>query len=100
MMFIMGIAFLLKGSSSLEVLGITWAFIGIRKASKSLNAAIRQFFCKNNNCVIPMIEFFVRITLALLLLFNPIEKISNHVIILGLEIIAVSFPFCNISHSG
>ena len=87
MMFIMGIAFLLKGSSSLEVLGITWAIIGIRKASKSLNAAIRQFFCRNNNCVIPMIEFFVRITLALLLLFNPIEKISNHVIILGLEII-------------
>ena len=50
MMFIMGIAFLLKGSSSLEALGITWAIIGIRKASKSLNAAIRQFFCRNNNC--------------------------------------------------
>lgn len=31
MMFIMGIAFLLKGSSSLEALGITWAIIGIRK---------------------------------------------------------------------
>lgn len=40
-----------------------------------------------------MIEFFVRITLALLLLFNPIEKISNHVIILGLEIIAVSIEY-------
>ena len=36
-----------------------------------------------------MIEFLVRIALALLLLFNPIEKISNHVIILGLEIIVV-----------
>lgn len=77
----------------MEALGITWAVIGIRKASKSLNAAIRQFFCRNNNCVIPMIEFFVRITLALLLLFNPIEKISNHVIILGLEIIAVSIEY-------
>ena len=36
-----------------------------------------------------MIEFLVRIALVLLLLFNPIEKISNHVIILGLEIIVV-----------
>ena len=41
MMFIMGVAFLLKGSNSLEALGITWAIIGIRKASKSLNVAIR-----------------------------------------------------------
>ena len=80
----------------MEALGITWAIIGIRKASKSLNAAIRQFFCRNNNCVIPMIEFFVRITLALLLLFNPLEKFSNHVVILGLELIAVSIPFAKL----
>ena len=96
MIFIMGIAFLLKGTNSLEALGITWAIIGIRKASKSLNGAIRQFFYRKKHFVVLMVEFLIRISLALLLLFNPLEKLSNHVIILGLELIAISIPFAKL----
>ena len=39
---------------------------------------------------IPAIEFLLRMTLALILLFHPFEKFSAHIIILGLELIAVS----------
>ena len=91
-MFIMGIAFLMKGSNALEAIGITWAIIGIRKASKSLIWAIRKIYDKEH-FLVPIVEFLVRITLALLLLFNPVEKFTNHVVILGLELIAVSIPF-------
>lgn len=91
-MFIMGIAFLMKGSNALEAIGITWAIIGIRKASKSLSWAIRKIYDKKH-FIVPIVEFLVRIILALLLLFNPLEKFTNHVVILGLELIAVSIPF-------
>ena len=90
-MFIMGTAFLIKGSDALEAIGITWAIIGIRKAAKSLNCAIRQFYSKKYFMAL-IVEFSVRITLALLLLFNPLEKFSKHLFILGLELITVSIP--------
>ncbi|MGN1192398.1 MAG: DUF308 domain-containing protein [Dorea sp.] len=91
-MFIMGIAFLIKGSDALETIGITWAIIGIRKAAKSLNLAIRQIYSKKHFITL-IVEFLIRITLALLLLFNPLEKFSKHVVILGLELIVISIPF-------
>ena len=96
MILIMGIAFLFKGINSLEALGITWAIIGIRKASKSLNGAIWQLFYRKKHFIVPLVEFLIRIMLSLLLLFNPIEKFSNHVIILGLELIAISIPFARL----
>lgn len=91
-LFIMGIAFVIQGSNSLGALGTTWAIIGIRKASKSLNRVIRQIYEKKH-FLIPLIEFLVRITLALVLLFYPDEKFTSHVVILGLEMIAVSVRF-------
>lgn len=91
-MFIMGIAFLIKGSEALEAIGITWANIGIRKAVNSLNWAIRQIYNKKHFIAL-LLEFLVRITLSLLLLFNPLEKFSKHVVILGFELIVISIPF-------
>ncbi|MGN0427308.1 MAG: DUF308 domain-containing protein [Agathobacter sp.] len=86
---IMGVAFILQGSNALGAIGTTWAMIGIGKASKSLKQAIRRL-CQKQHFAIPMIEFLLRMTLALLLLFHPFEKFSTHIIILGLELIAVS----------
>ena len=73
-------------------MGTTWAIIGIRKASKSLERAIRQIHAKEH-FIAPVVEFFLRITLALILLFDPSEKFSTHVAILGLELIATSIRF-------
>lgn len=88
-LFVMGVAFIIQGANSLGPLGTTWAVIGLFKASKSLNQAIHQIYIKKG-FIAPAAEFLIRITLALLLLFDPFEKFSTHIIILGLELIAIS----------
>lgn len=99
-LLIMGVAFILQGSNALGAIGTTWAMIGIGKASKSLKQAICRLY-QRQHFAIPAIEFLLRMTLALILLFHPFEKFSTHIIILGLELIAVSIrlpqslPFWN-----
>lgn len=87
-LFILGAAFILQGPNALGVLGTAWAVIGVRKAAKSLNRVIGQIRAREH-CAVHLVEFFVRITLALVLLFDPFEKFSTHIVILGLEIIAI-----------
>lgn len=91
-MFIMGIAFVIQGANSLEPIGTTWAIIGIFKASKSLNLTIQQINMKEQ-FIMPLMLFLIRITLALLLLFDSLEKLSTHIVILGLELVVISTRF-------
>lgn len=91
-LLIMGAAFIVQGANSLGPMGTTWAIIGIRKASASLGSAIQNIRQKDR-FLRPLLLFLVRIALALLLLFYPVEKFSAHVMILGLELIAVSIRF-------
>lgn len=91
-LLIMGTAFIVQGAASLGPMGTTWAIIGIRKASKSLGRTIRQIHAKEH-FIAPIMEFLLRITLALILLFDPFEKFSTHVAILGLELIVTSIRF-------
>lgn len=88
-MLIMGLAFIFQGANALGPIGTTWAIIGIRKAAKSLNQAVQQIYMKKHFAV-PAIEFLIRIMLALVLLFDPYEKFSTHIMILGLEILVSS----------
>lgn len=88
-LMIMGVAFIVQGSNALGAIGTTWAMIGIGKASKSLKQVFYRL-CQKQHFAIPMIEFLLRMTLALILLFHPFEKFSTHIIILGLELIVVS----------
>ena len=90
--FIMGLAFMIQGTNALGPIGTTWAIIGIRKAAKSLNQAIQQI-CMKKHFVVSIIEFLIRIMFALLLLFDPYEKFSTHIAILGLELIVISIRF-------
>ena len=91
-LLIMGCAFMLQGARSLGAIGITWSIIGIRKASKSLSEMIRRIRHKEH-FLSSLLLFLARITLALLLLFDPFEKVSAHIMILGMELIAVSIRF-------
>lgn len=88
-LLIMGLVFVAQGSNALGALGTTWAVIGIRKASKSLECAIQQIRLKRGFFA-PIAEFLVRLGLALVLLFDPSEKFSTHILILGIELIAIS----------
>ncbi|MDY3282502.1 hypothetical protein [Dysosmobacter sp.] len=91
-LLIMGTAFIAQGANALGPMGTTWAIFGIRKASRSLGRAIRQLRGKGR-FMAPLLEFLLRITLALMLLFDPFEKFSSHVVILGLELMATSVRF-------
>ena len=91
-LLIMGSAFILQGPNSLGPMGTTWAIIGIRKAARSLTQALQNLHWKKR-FLRPLLLFILRITLALLLLFDPFKKFSTHIVILGLELIAVSARF-------
>lgn len=88
-MLIMGLVFVAQGGNALGPMGTTWAIIGIRKASKSLEHAIEQMRLKQG-FFLPIVEFFIRLTLALILLFDPFEKFSTHIVILGIELLVIS----------
>lgn len=88
-LLIMGAAFVLQGANALGAMGTTWAILGIRRAARSLETVLRRID-REERFAAPLIEFFLRITLALVQLFDPFEKFSAHVVILGLELIAVS----------
>ena len=88
-LLIMGAAFVLQGANALGAMGTTWAILGIRRAARSLETVLRRID-REERFAAPLIEFFLRITLALVLLFDPFEKFSAHIVILGLELIAVS----------
>ena len=91
-LLILGAAFIVQGPNTLGVLGTVWAVIGVRKAAKSLNRAIEKIKVKER-FLAHVMEFSVRIVLALVLLFNPFEKFSTHIAILGLELIVIHVRF-------
>lgn len=88
-LLVVGILCILHGRDSIGPLGTTWAIIGLRKASKSLSRIIQNrgggiaFYAS-------LAEFLMRLTFSVMLLFYPVEKFETHVILLGLELIAVS----------
>lgn len=91
-LFVVGVMFLIKGESAINAVGIVWAIIGIRKAAQSLDQAIVLYFAKKH-FLISALTFIVRLTLALVLLFNPFDKFSTHIMILGFEMIAITLKF-------
>ena len=71
-------------------MGIVWAIIGIRKAAQTLIRLIDTADHRKPYWYL-VIEFCVRILLALLLLFDPYGKFTPHLRILGAELIVHNF---------
>lgn len=84
-----GVLCMIHGADSIVPLGTTWAIIGLRKTSKSL-ARMIQSHGKGMEFYTSFAEFLVRLTFSVMLLFYPAEKFETHVLLLGLELIAVS----------
>ena len=89
---VVGIMFVFKGENAIGAVGTVWAIIGIRKAAQSLDQTI-QLCYEKQSFLVSALTFAVRMALALVLLFNPFEKFSAHVMILGFEIIVSSIRF-------
>lgn len=77
------------GEQSIGPLGTTWAIIGIRKAARSLTGLLRDRD-RGVGAALHFGGFLVRFTCSVLLLFYPTEKFETHIVLLGLELIAVS----------
>ena len=86
LLLILGISFNIQGKSSLVSLGIAWAIIGIIKSVHPLIYFIESFQ-SGKPIIIYAVEFFAKIALALLLLFDPFGKFTPHLRILGAELI-------------
>lgn len=88
-LLVVGLVCAIQGEQAVVPLGTTWAVIGLRKASKSLSRALSgprkglAFFAQ-------LTEFLLRLALSVLLLLDPMGKFETHVLILGLELVAVS----------
>ena len=88
-LLVVGLVCALHGEQAVGPLGTTWAIIGLRKASKSLSRALSGPR-KGLSFFVQMVEFLIRLALSVLLLLDPMGKFETHVLILGLELIAVS----------
>ena len=89
-LLIIGLSFIFQGQKALFPVGIVWAIIGIRKAAHTLIRLIDTADHRKPYWYL-VIEFCVRILLALLLLFDPYGKFTPHLRILGAELIVHNF---------
>lgn len=83
---VMGVAFLCAGSEAVGLMGVVWGIIGLRKAAGTIDQALRRMY-QHQKALLLAVEAAIRIVLALALLFDPFEKFSSHIVLLGLELI-------------
>ena len=83
---VMGVVFLCAGTEAVGLMGVVWGIIGLKKAAETINQALRQF-CLHQKALLAAAEAAIRVVLALALLFNPFEKFSAHMVLLGVELI-------------
>lgn len=79
-------AFLCAGSEAVGLMGVVWGIIGLRKAAGTIDQALRRMY-RHQPALLLAAEAAIRIVLALALLFDPFEKFSSHIVLLGLELI-------------
>ena len=83
---VMGVAFLCAGSEAVGLMGVVWGIIGLRKAAGTIDQALRRMY-RHQPALLLAVEAAIRIVLALALLFDPFEKVSSHIVLLGLELV-------------
>ena len=71
------------------IMGITWGLLGLRKAAETINEALRRAY-RRESALLTGAEAFLRVILALALLFEPLEKFAPHIMLLGLELVLVN----------
>ena len=90
LMLVVGMAIIVRGSEADGLIGVAWGIFGLIQGSESLNVAIYNL-ANNKKWGMDMLQAAVQITLALLLLVDPVAKLYPHMRILGLELLAMSF---------
>lgn len=94
-LLIMGLCFLFGQEKTITLMGITWGLLGLQEANEEIEH-ILLMRSQNEKCVIASIVVVFKIVLSLALLFDPLEKFNFHIILLGIEILAVTLNEKNI----
>lgn len=88
-MFIMGTVIIINQSDSINLIAIIWGIFGLIRGADELGEAIYNH-SQGKKWILELVHGIVEMALAILLIYHPFEKISEHIIILGLEYVILS----------
>ena len=88
-LFVMGVVFLRAKGDALGLMGTTWGLIGLTKSVEEINLVLYQL-AHQEKFLLRALKAGVTLLLAIILLFDPFESFSHHVIILGFELVITS----------
>ena len=80
------ISILIQRENALVVVVIFWGLSGLNKSANYLNEAL-YYFSKRKGGFLPLIKAIIEFTLSILLIFDPLGKATEHILILGFELI-------------
>lgn len=90
---ILGTIILFKKENSIPFIAIVWGISSLQRGIKLLNIALYNKVNKKP-FVLKLIYSIIEIVLAILLIFNPFEKLEIHLVLLGIEMIVSSLKGC------
>lgn len=82
----LGVMVLVREQNSIPFIAIAWGISGLGGGITELDHALYGILHKEP-CKIKLIHGLLETVLALLLIFDPYEKIGEHIVILGLEML-------------
>ena len=85
---LLGIVILFHHQNADQIVGAIWGVIGLGKGSETLNIAICKC-AEKKPFTWKMIHGIIDLVLGILLLLDPLTAVEHHLIILGLELVAV-----------
>lgn len=88
---VLGIVVLYKWHESYGLLGALWGFSGLLRAIRELNEAIHLITTKHKGWVRVLVVSVFGIIVAILLLINPAERVLEHMIFIGIELLIMAY---------
>lgn len=89
---ILGIMILLNGENAVPFIAIVMGISGLQKGTKLLNIAIYNKV-HNKRFILELLYSISEIILSILLIFNPFEKLEEHLILIGINMVISSLKY-------
>ena len=89
---ILGISIVFNKNNAIPFIAIVWGISGLRKGTKELNIAIYNKVHKNK-FILELLHAIFELVISILLIYNPFEKIEEHLVLLGIEMIISSIKY-------
>lgn len=89
-MSVVGVVALVQGSASIIYIGVIWGVLGLLKAARGFDDALRHIAAHERFVLILAFAVF-NLVVSVLLVSNPFGSIDHHIFVLGVELLA--YPF-------